>query len=87
MISDFFFTSYVIHFIFIIPIVAYLLDYTFRFRIKKWMHSGYLELPSTYHANKKGIVANKEMILSFSGEERLETLLYTATEEREEIKM
>lgn len=35
MISDFFFTSYVIHFIFIIPIVAYLLDYTFRFRIKK----------------------------------------------------
>ncbi|EMF4670734.1 hypothetical protein L3033_002157 [Providencia stuartii] len=51
------------------------------------MHSGYLELPSTYHANKKGIVANKEMILSFSGEERLETLLYTATEEREEIKM
>ncbi len=35
MISDFFFTSYILHFVFIIPIIAYILDYTFRFRIKK----------------------------------------------------
>ncbi len=35
MVTDFLFISYVIHFIFIIPIIAYILDYTFRFKIKK----------------------------------------------------
>lgn len=35
MVTDFLFISYIIHFIFIIPIIAYILDYTFRFKIKK----------------------------------------------------
>ncbi len=35
MVTDFLFISYVIHFIFIITIIAYILDYTFRFKIKK----------------------------------------------------
>lgn len=35
MISDFLFTSYILHFVFVIPIIAYILDYTFSFKIQK----------------------------------------------------